>query len=229
MAGEVEIGGIEDRRRPGRAREDRGLAVVDHDFCGDAAEVVEGVLVAGQPLLLALAEGKFEVELAAVGEHEREKTQAPTRVAHADTAPRAPVDLRALAGRKVQREERRRRPWPHRAHVGFEDRIAPQITLRLQPGEELGGAVGVRCQEPLDRGLEGLELAHPAPGRDRLTPGIARTFFPRGHRLPVQAELGGDLGDRQFRFVAQLADLAKSLIVDHRGPSRPAGVSRAST
>ena len=218
VPGKIDIGGIEHRRRPGRTGEHRGLAVVHHDLRRDPAEVFKGVLMAGQPLLLALAESKFEVELPAVAEHQREKTQPPPRVAHADAAPRAPVDLRALAGRKVQGEERRRPRRPHRAHVGFQDRVAPGVTLLPEPGEELGGAVGVRRQKPLDRGLEGIELAHPAPGRDRFSPLVARTLGPRARRLPVQSELVGDLGDRQLRFVTELADLAKGLVVDHRAP-----------
>ncbi len=48
-------------------RADGGVAVIDHDGGGDAAEEVEGVAVAGEEVFRALAEGELDVELAAVG------------------------------------------------------------------------------------------------------------------------------------------------------------------
>ena len=131
MPGKIDIGGVEHWRRPGRAGEHRGLAVVHHELRGHAAEPLEGVRVAGEPLLLTLAQGKFDVEQPAVTQDQREKAQPPPRVAHPDTAPGAPVDLRALPGGEVQREERLRPRRPDLAHVGFEDRDAPVVALRL--------------------------------------------------------------------------------------------------
>lgn len=149
--------------------------------------------------------GKFQMELPAVAQDEGEEAEFSAGIAHADTAGRAPVDLRALAGREAQREEGFRARGADLAHVDFEDGVASVVALLAQPGKELRGAVGVRAQEALDRGLEGVELARPG-GRGGRGPGfVAGAFFPLGRGLPVHAESAGDLGDRQALLVAQVA------------------------
>ena len=204
---------VEHRRRPRHVREDGGLAVVYHHFARHAAEFFKRALVAAQPPLLALAEGKLDVEPAAMAQDQDKKTQRPPRAVHVDRAPAAPVHLGALAGRELQGKKRLRVARAHAAHVVLEDRIPTGVALLAHLVPELHRGEGMRLEPAGVRALVGVEFA-----RARCLRAAAALVTlhrePPAHGLHVQVEGAGDLrrgvpgGLRVFDFRIQV-------VVDH--------------
>src|SRR4051812_32275869 len=87
------------------------------------------VLVAGKKMLHGLGDGELHEHLAAERQHHDEERKPATGIAHHDGSVGTPVDLRALAGSKVQLEIDRPLGRPDAADVIPQDRDAAVVSL----------------------------------------------------------------------------------------------------
>jgi hypothetical protein len=122
------------------------------------------------------------------------KNERRRRVADCDRAEGSPVDLRALAGSKVQFEIDGQFGLPDAADVVAQDADAAAVSLFAQALEDLLGAIGVRVQQPRDASLEGVKEA---AALDWSRPFETRTCQPLGNRPRVEGQRSGGLNDRQ--------------------------------
>jgi hypothetical protein len=221
MAREVQVLGVEDRRRTDQPLEHGGLQVVDHQPRWHAAEGGEGVLVAGQEELHLLRHGELQVHAPAVAQHHHEEAQAPARVADSDGAELTPVDLRALAGLEVQLEEGRLPARPDAVHVVLDDGDAAGVAGFGQPLVDLLGAVRVGIEPAHDLALEGFELAgaRHGPARSELL-----DLGPPGHGAHIQAQRTRGLRQRELLAHQVVAYAAVGLVVNH-GALEPAAAA----
>jgi len=93
VLGEVPVARRQHRRLAQRRREHRRLTVIDHDFRAHAAEVLEGVLVAGQEVLLRLGQGELDEHPPAVTQHHDEERKLAPGGAGPQPAGRTPIHL----------------------------------------------------------------------------------------------------------------------------------------
>ena len=116
-------------------------------------------------MLHGLGDREFYKHLATERQHHDEERKPAPCIAHRHGSVTTPVDLRALAGSKVQLEIDRPLGWSDAA--------------------DLLSAVGVRVQQPCDARLEGIKDAAARPAAPRLE---ARSRHPRRHGLWVEAQ-----------------------------------------
>jgi hypothetical protein len=212
VAGKIQIARIEHRSDAGQALQNRRLEIVDHDFGRHAAERREAMFVAGEEMLHGLGDGELHKHLAAERQHHDEERKPAPCIAYRDGSVSPPVNLRALAGSKVQLEIDRPLGWPDAADVIAQDRHAAAISFLAQTLVDLLSAVRVGVQQPCDAGLEGIEDAAARPAAPRLE---ARSRHPRRHGLWVEAQRPGGLRYRQALAIMAVADFAERLVIDH--------------
>jgi len=212
MGGKVQIPGMKQGGRAQGMAQHAGLEVVNHDFPGDAAEKVEGPLMAGEEPFHALAQRKLDVQEAAVTEHHDEKGEAAAGRSHRHPTRAAPVNLGTFARGKGQGQISGFADRTQQLDQLLEDAVTAVIALGFELLEDLLAGIGMAFQERDDPALEGIELAGPpalAAGKVM----VAR--HPFGHRLGIQFQPGGDLRGREVLLVGQLADLAETFVTDH--------------
>ncbi len=170
------------------------------------------MLVAGEEMLHGLGDGEFHKHLAAERQHHDKERKPATGIAHRDGSVATPVDLRALAGSKVQLEIDRPFGRPDAADVIPQDRHAAAISFLAQTLEDLLSAIRVGVQQSCDARLEGIKDAAARPATARLK---ARSRHPRRHGLWVEAQHTGSLRDRQALAIMAVVDFAERLVIDH--------------
>ena len=179
--------------------------------------------MAAEEMLHRLRDGELDVHQSAVGEHDDEEGEPAAGVAHCDRAESSPVDLRTLAGSKVQLEIDGQLGWTNATDVVAQDRDTAAVSFFTQALEDLLRAIGVRVQQSRDAPLEGVEEAVARGWAGPLETGSCQ---PLGDGLAVKTERASDLGDGQALTIPAVADPGERLVVDHgrlRGQGGTAG------
>ena len=152
---------------------------------------------------------------AAVTEHHHKETQAPAGGTDGNGTVTAPINLGAFAGGKLQHQEGGLAHRAHQADKLLEDAVAAGVALGFEFLQHLLGGVTMALQQSHDLPFEGVELAGPFGS---LTRPVAELANPPGHRLGVQLQFGGDLGDAQVLLISQLAQPPKGGVINHGAP-----------
>ena len=193
-------------------RQDRRLAVVAHELGRHAAKELEGVAVAGQKVLLALAEAELDVQQAAVAQHHDKETQPAPAGAHRDHFPRTPIHLGALPRCERQCQIRFGGAGPHQLDVVLDDRDAARVALLAQQRQHLHGGVVMLLEQSQDVALEPIQRAGAAGGL-AWPIGLDQ---PLAHGPSGQPQFPGDLGGAEPVAFGQLLHSAPGRIVDHQ-------------
>ena len=137
MLGEVLVARMEHGRLARRNGEHGGLAIVHNDLRRHAAEVFEGVLMAGQEVLLRRGQGELDLHPAAVSQHQDKEGETAAGGAHTQPTGRTPAPLRTLAHGELYCEEGRAGRGAHVRDIVGEGRVTARITGLAQALEEL--------------------------------------------------------------------------------------------
>ena len=141
--------------------QDHALQVVVEDVSGDAAEEFEGAAVHCDEGLQSLVEREVDEDCPRPGEDHAEGRERALRVADAEVAEVAPVDLGLLARVDLDAQiNLARAGWPHLGQVAPERDDAEGVATLLDLGEEPdSGQCWVVGEALDDEGFVGIECA----------------------------------------------------------------------
>ncbi len=197
------------------ALEDDTLEIVVEDLARHAAERLEGEDVAAHETLERLVEREPRVDRTRPRKHHHEAGQAPLRRADLDLAEVSPVDLRLLAGQRLEPQERFGALRPNAADVAAQLHHRARIATRADHLEDARRAQSrVVVEDLADEPLVRVEhrranlrpRAHEPVGLDRVADGVV-----------VDAELAGDGAHLPMLGVEEAADLGLALLGERHG------------
>jgi len=214
MTGEIQVVRVEGGRAAQGVIEHRHLTVIDHHRVADALKVSEGVLVTSQPMFELFTQGELDIHPAAVAQDHHEEADPAAGRAYGHQSGKAPIDLGAFSGSKLEGQAGGLGFGAHLVHEAFEDAVAAGIAPGLQLLEQLLGAVGMKVEQTEQFAAPRVQFAGTGRGSARLE---LFAMEPASDGTPAQFEFTGDLSGRESALPQQ-TNLRKLSVGDHTAP-----------
>src|SRR6516165_400636 len=208
---------------------DGGGQVVVPDLAADAAQELEGMNVAANESLKALAMGELQVQHPAVALHQGEGVKLALVAGVIERAEVTPIDFEAFPGDRLHAHKCARR-WlgPDLADILAQNRVAAIVAHCAETLLDHSGTHGgVLCQQIGNGVLERIKLAGSDTGNRR--PVRLLKVFLDG--APAHAQVAFDLADRPALRVVELMESLDLFVGEHqaflffqaRASARPEG------
>src|SRR5215471_16858943 len=129
MSREIQIARIKMRWLACDMFQHAGFKVVDHHSGRRTTKKLQRMTMARKELLHALAEGELDIHHAAVAKDHHKEMETPAGGAHGNGAIATPIDLGAVASRKIQHQESGFADRSDQTHELLEDAVAAGVAL----------------------------------------------------------------------------------------------------